>query len=168
MGYLRCTSCDGVYELQKNESADEFQSCSCGGELEYYDYTERKRRFKPKKQEKKPRSSTDNFIIRILMLLFVLWIFYNIVAGVGMGIFKAIDKVDSTTGFYLLIGFIIISIILIIVLIVIIYKIINVKEKHYLICKTCGSSYELQKGESPDDYEACQCGGELEYSLSPK
>ena len=34
----------------------------------------------------------------------------------------------------------------------------------YLICEDCGGYYKLQSGESPNDYEKCQCGGKLEYS----
>ena len=34
----------------------------------------------------------------------------------------------------------------------------------YLICEKCGGYYELQPGESPEDYEQCQCGGKLEYN----
>jgi hypothetical protein len=33
----------------------------------------------------------------------------------------------------------------------------------YLICKSCGGRYDLQPGESPDDFESCQCRGELDY-----
>ena len=33
----------------------------------------------------------------------------------------------------------------------------------YVICKNCGGYYELQEGESPEDFEVCQCGGSLEY-----
>lgn len=36
----------------------------------------------------------------------------------------------------------------------------------YLKCKDCGGVYELQEGESPDDYDMCHCGGEIEYHLS--
>jgi ribosomal protein L40E len=35
-GYLVCDSCEGYYELQKGESAEDFNSCQCGGELNYY------------------------------------------------------------------------------------------------------------------------------------
>ena len=34
----------------------------------------------------------------------------------------------------------------------------------YLVCDKCGGSYELQEGESPDDYGKCECGGNLNYS----
>jgi hypothetical protein len=37
----------------------------------------------------------------------------------------------------------------------------------YLICDKCGSYYELQPGESPDDFDlTCDCGGELKYYYS--
>jgi hypothetical protein len=35
----------------------------------------------------------------------------------------------------------------------------------YLVCDKCGSYYELQEGESPEDFDLkCACGGELIYS----
>jgi hypothetical protein len=34
----------------------------------------------------------------------------------------------------------------------------------YLICERCGGYYELNEGESPDDFDRCQCGGKLRYS----
>ena len=33
----------------------------------------------------------------------------------------------------------------------------------YLVCEKCGGYYKLQKGESPEDFENCQCGGKLSY-----
>jgi hypothetical protein len=36
----------------------------------------------------------------------------------------------------------------------------------YEICEECSGYYELQKGESPDDFELCQCGEKLSYSES--
>ena len=32
-----------------------------------------------------------------------------------------------------------------------------------LVCNRCGGYYQLQPGESPDDFDKCQCGGELKY-----
>lgn len=32
---------------------------------------------------------------------------------------------------------------------------------NYLVCTRCNGYYELEEGESPDDFESCQCGGEL-------
>ena len=34
----------------------------------------------------------------------------------------------------------------------------------YLVCDKCGEYYELQPGESPDDFsDKCECGGDLRY-----
>lgn len=33
----------------------------------------------------------------------------------------------------------------------------------YLVCTHCRGYYELQEGESPDDFVSCECGGPLEY-----
>lgn len=33
----------------------------------------------------------------------------------------------------------------------------------YLICDKCQGYYELQPGESPDDFLKCECGGNLKY-----
>ena len=37
----------------------------------------------------------------------------------------------------------------------------------YLVCTKCRGYYQLQEGESPDDFQdKCQCGGDLEYMES--
>ncbi|MCZ3365611.1 MULTISPECIES: zinc ribbon domain-containing protein [Methanobacterium] len=37
----------------------------------------------------------------------------------------------------------------------------------YIICDKCGGYYELQPGESPDDFDSkCECGGTLKYVQS--
>lgn len=33
----------------------------------------------------------------------------------------------------------------------------------HLVCEKCGGYYKLKKWESPEDFEACQCGGNLKY-----
>jgi hypothetical protein len=33
----------------------------------------------------------------------------------------------------------------------------------FLFCEKCNGYYELQKGESPDDFDRCQCGRKLKY-----
>jgi len=33
--------------------------------------------------------------------------------------------------------------------------------KRFLVCEECGGYYELEKGESINDFESCQCGGKL-------
>ena len=35
MPYLICRKCKGYYELQKDESLEDFESCICNGKLEY-------------------------------------------------------------------------------------------------------------------------------------
>jgi uncharacterized paraquat-inducible protein A len=34
----------------------------------------------------------------------------------------------------------------------------------YLKCEKCGGYYELQEGESPDDFDLCECGGKLNHT----
>ncbi len=34
----------------------------------------------------------------------------------------------------------------------------------YLYCEKCGGYYKLQEGESPEDFDTCQCGGNLIYA----
>jgi hypothetical protein len=36
-GYLYCKKCQGYYQLQDGESKDDFVSCECGWELEFYE-----------------------------------------------------------------------------------------------------------------------------------
>ena len=38
--------------------------------------------------------------------------------------------------------------------------------KGYLVCDKCGGYYKLQLWESPDDFDKCHCGGNLEYHES--
>lgn len=37
----------------------------------------------------------------------------------------------------------------------------------YLVCSSCGGFYKLQEGESPFDFESCECGGKLKYTNDP-
>lgn len=40
----------------------------------------------------------------------------------------------------------------------------NYARNGYLVCNDCKGYYELQTGESPDDFtDECECGGKLEY-----
>ncbi len=39
------------------------------------------------------------------------------------------------------------------------------KNRGYLLCDNCGGSYELQEGESPEDFsDKCECGGNLNHT----
>lgn len=33
------------------------------------------------------------------------------------------------------------------------------------MCEKCGGYYKLQPRESPDDFDKCQCGGELKFKV---
>lgn len=37
-GYVVCNSCYGIYELQENETSEEFENCQCGGDLTFIQY----------------------------------------------------------------------------------------------------------------------------------
>lgn len=80
MGYLWCKECGGCYELQEGESAEDFESCSCGGELEYrLSSNELKRRTYVEgdevEVEEKKKSNRALIIIIIVVGLFLLLIF---------------------------------------------------------------------------------------------
>lgn len=36
-------------------------------------------------------------------------------------------------------------------------------KKRYIYCKKCNGYYVLQTEETPEDFDKCECGGELEY-----
>jgi hypothetical protein len=41
----------------------------------------------------------------------------------------------------------------------------KIEHPGYLLCDSCGGYYELQPGESKDDFaDECECGGKLRYS----
>lgn len=39
----------------------------------------------------------------------------------------------------------------------------NMSMNGYLICENCNGYYQLQEGESPSDFDFCECGGHLNY-----
>ena len=43
------------------------------------------------------------------------------------------------------------------------FKLSRTKDYGYLICEKCSGYYKLQKGESLEDFEACECGGKLKF-----
>ncbi len=47
MGYLKCKSCGGRYDLQPGELPGDFESYHCAGELQFYDDSGHKRLYKP-------------------------------------------------------------------------------------------------------------------------
>lgn len=63
MGYLICQKCGGYYELEDDESPDDFDSCYCGGNLIYTEYLD----FEP--APKKKRNFSLAFVIIVLVLI---------------------------------------------------------------------------------------------------
>ncbi|MEL7671864.1 hypothetical protein [Methanobacterium sp.] len=74
MGFLKCKSCGGFYELQPGESPDQFESCHCGGELEYYNSRGQKKKYAPIRHggRSRSKSSADSFIIVMILAGIVL------------------------------------------------------------------------------------------------
>jgi hypothetical protein len=35
MPFIICSECNGYYELEEGESADDFDNCHCGGKLKF-------------------------------------------------------------------------------------------------------------------------------------
>ena len=42
-------------------------------------------------------------------------------------------------------------------------KRIGIMKRGYLVCESCMGYYKLQKDESLEDFDKCQCGGKLRY-----
>ena len=38
------------------------------------------------------------------------------------------------------------------------------KDYGYLVCEDCLGYYKLEKGENPEDFESCRCGGTLKFT----
>lgn len=43
------------------------------------------------------------------------------------------------------------------------FKLSKSDEYGYLVCDECSGYYKLQKGESLEDFECCECGGKLRF-----
>lgn len=108
MAFLKCKSCGGCYELQPGESPIDFESCNCGGELEFYDSHGRKTRFKPIYAEGRPRYSTDSPLVRIILILVAFFAITKGLSGLVMGLVEATSSVGPNEGFYIFAVFIVI------------------------------------------------------------
>jgi hypothetical protein len=85
MGYVKCKSCNGRYDLEPEESPDDFESCQCGGELEYYDDQERKQPINSDKKKRMPPLLKIIIIIGGGFILFS-YVFVPPIALLFMGI----------------------------------------------------------------------------------
>lgn len=60
MGYLICQDCGGHYKLKKGESIDDFDSCTCGGELKFVESLEDKNPENMKQNSKPQEDESKN------------------------------------------------------------------------------------------------------------
>jgi len=74
MGYLVCEKCEGYYELQENESPQEFVSCECGGNLKYAENLSDYFYIPEKPTTKRERSFLGLFKFKALFLGAVAWL----------------------------------------------------------------------------------------------
>lgn len=109
---LKCTSCGGEYLLQPDELPGDFESCSCGGELEFYDIQGRKRPYTtnyPKERKEMPLGT--KILILVVVLIFALYYLLPYL------VILSADHVDPSAGVYLFPVFFIISIAVILILV---------------------------------------------------
>ncbi len=67
MGYLKCKSCGGRYDLEHEESPDDFECCQCGGKLDFYDDQGYKRMYRSVSGKKS--NSGMHPLLKILIII---------------------------------------------------------------------------------------------------
>ena len=115
MGYLKCKSCKGIYELQEGEAPADFKSCNCGGELEYFDSLENGTTLEATDSEEYIRAKRA--ILRIGLFILAFYIIYMVFIHIFSGIILFMADFGPAWGSILIPLFIIGSIVIIIVLI---------------------------------------------------
>ncbi|WP_414468886.1 DUF1616 domain-containing protein [Methanobacterium sp. ACI-7] len=63
--YIKCSNCNGYYQLKEGESLNDFEKCKCGGELEYVQYNP----FIFNKRKKTVFKSPDLLIAILLIII---------------------------------------------------------------------------------------------------
>lgn len=79
MGYLKCKSCEGCYELQTGELPEEFDRCSCGGELEFYDDKGKKRGYTTYSRERSRKKMHP--LLKILIIIVGGFVIFNFIGA---------------------------------------------------------------------------------------
>jgi len=79
MGYLKCKSCGGRYDLLLGELPGEFESCQCGGKLEFYDNHGHKRGYPPIYPNVEPKN--NSLLVKLVIFLVVAYAVFQVVAG---------------------------------------------------------------------------------------
>jgi hypothetical protein len=100
MGFLKCKSCGECYQLKPGESPDDLESCSCGGELEFYDSSGEKA------ADYGPSSDSKGLIKRLVIFLIAFYVVYMLMGRVFAGIIYNLGSVGPTIGSILLLLFI--------------------------------------------------------------
>jgi hypothetical protein len=105
MGYLKCKSCGGRYDLQPGELPGDFDSCSCGGKLEFYDSHGHKRGYKPVYSVER-KSAKLHPLLKILIFIVIGLLFLNIFSGMIMYLLlSGLKFVGPSGGTYLFVIF---------------------------------------------------------------
>ena len=120
-GYLICKDCGGRYDLQPGELPGEFESCSCGGKLEYYDNNGHKRGYMPVYPNVN-RSKERSPLLKILIFFVVAYAVFHVFGGVVMGVMEATTEVGSPGATYVFVIFMVIAIAVILFLLWILFK----------------------------------------------
>jgi len=82
MKYLKCKSCGGYYELEAEESPDDFETCQCGGKLDFYDDHRSEKEYNTYYREIKDSKSESP-----LKILFAFLVLFLILFGSGIAMF---------------------------------------------------------------------------------
>lgn len=99
VGYLKCKSCGGCYKLQPGELPGHFESCSCGGELEFYDDRGRKRGYK--KYYSGTETPKTHPLIKIIVMVVGGLLLFGFVGGlIIVGLLFVLEYVGPSNGTY--------------------------------------------------------------------
>ena len=104
MGFLKCKSCGECYQLKPGELPADFECCSCGGKLEFYDSPGEKTSFKL--SDYGLSSGSNGIIIKLMLFLVTFYIVYMIMGRIFAGIISNLGWVGPTIGSLLLLLFI--------------------------------------------------------------
>lgn len=100
------------------------------------------------------------------IILYIVTIIISLILIFAGGLIEAIFTLIS----FKIIGVLLIQLILIPYIIIYVFRSIALfylsESPGYLECDNCRGYYELQHGESPNDFEACHCGGNLKHIKS--
>jgi hypothetical protein len=110
MGFLKCKSCGECYQLKPGELLDDFESCTCGGELEFYDSSGEKT------SDYGPISRSKGLIKKLVLFLVAFYVVDMILGRVFAGIIYNLGWVGPNIGSLLLLLFIGTGIVVVIIL----------------------------------------------------